>query len=459
MEQELHGLYKFFAEIPLSLVVLFVAPFVMLLLSIAILPLTFPHFWEKNRNKLLVSIIFGLPIAFFFLYKDWTILAKTATEYGAFIALLGTLFVISGGIYVRGSFKGHPLTNTAFLTAGALLSNFIGTTGASMLLIRPLIRANHDRHNKAHTVIFFIFIVSNCSGLLTPLGDPPLFLGFLKGVPFVWTFRLFPQFLIMMAWLLAAFLIIDSYLFKKEKKDVQCEVICETPIVSERFGIEGRRNLPLLALVMVVILFSGYVLYPRKGPMVFGEPYGVVLSEMFQILAFTILAIISYRVTPGKVHEKNHFNFEPIIEVAILFAGIFAAMIPALIILETRGANFGVNKPWQFFWLTGALSSFLDNAPTYLTFTSLAKGVLGLTGEGLRGLVSDPMGQKYLAAISCGAVCMGANTYIGNGPNFMVKSIAEHHKIKMPSFFGYMAWSACVLIPIFILATIVGFAR
>lgn len=453
------ALYEVFANMSAGRVALFTAPFIILLLCIAILPLLVPHFWEKNRNKAFLSTALGMPVAFFFLYKDWNVLAKTATEYGAFIALLGTLFIISGGIYVRGSFKGHPLTNFTFLATGALLSNFIGTTGASMLLIRPLIRANQDRQYKAHTIIFFIFIVSNCSGLLTPLGDPPLFLGFLKGVPFAWTFGLFPKFVYMMTWLGAAYLITDIFLFEKEKKRVRHHVISETPILSERFGIEGRRNFPLLGFVMAVILFSGYVLYPRKGPVIFGEPYGVVLSEAFQIISFTVLAVISYKLTPKRVHEKNHFNFDPIKEVAILFAGIFATMIPALIILETRGGKLGIHEPWQFFWLSGSLSSFLDNAPTYLTFTSLAKGVLGLTGEGLRGLVADPVGHKYLAAISCGAVFMGANTYIGNGPNFMVKSIAEHQKIKMPSFFGYMIWSACVLIPAFIFITILSFAH
>jgi len=457
MENEVHGIHEFFAGMPVPLAALFVAPFVLLLISIAVLPLLIPHFWEKNRNKAIVSFVFGLPVAVFFIFKDWNVLARTSLEYGAFIALLGALFIISGGIYIRGSFKDTPLINAVFLGIGAILSNVIGTTGASMLLIRPLIRANRDRHHKVHTVIFFIFIVSNCSGLLTPLGDPPLFLGFLKGVSFAWTFRLFWEFSFVVGALLVIYYFFDVYFFKKEPRHFREVVVREENILSERFGIEGRRNFFLLFSVIAVILLAGYVLYPVSGPAIFGESFGVVLSESFQIMALAVLAVLSYRCTPTHVHQRNHFNFHPIIEVAILFAGIFAAMIPALLILEAQGQGFGVDRSWQFFWLTGSLSSFLDNAPTYLTFTSLAKGVLGLTGEGLRILSEHPLGQQYLAAISCGAVLMGANTYIGNGPNFMVKAIAEHQKIKMPSFFGYMLWSAGILLPLFAVVTFLFF--
>jgi len=453
----LQGIHEYFAGISTPLTALFVAPFALLLLAIAILPLAVPRLWEKNRNKAIVSLVSGLPVAVFFLCRDWHVLARTFLDYGAFIALLGSLFVISGGIYVRGSFKGSPTVNTVFLAIGALLANAIGTTGASMLLIRPLIRANKERHHKAHTIIFFIFIVSNCSGLLTPLGDPPLFLGFLRGVRFTWTFRLLPQFLFMVGALLGIYYLVDRSFLKKEPKRVLARTAQGGPVLSERFAIEGRRNFLLLLSLIAVSLIAGNILYHLEGPMIFGETFGAVLSKAVQIACYAALAVISYYLTPKKVHRENHFNFTPIIEVAVLFAGIFAAMIPALMILEARGSRFGVTEPWQFFWLTGALSSFLDNAPTYLTFTSLAKGVLHLTGEGLRALVAHPVGQKYLAAVSCGAVFMGANTYIGNGPNFMVKSIAEHNKIRMPSFFGYMAWSAGILIPLFALVTIIFF--
>jgi Na+/H+ antiporter NhaD/arsenite permease-like protein len=448
---------SYFEGISAAAQILFVAPFVLLLLSIAVLPLLLPHFWEKNRNKAIVSALFGFPVAAFFFLKDINILAKTALEYGAFIALLGALFVISGGIYIRGSFKGSPAVNTAFLAIGALLANIIGTTGASMLLIRPLIRANECRHNKAHTIVFFIFIVSNCAGLLTPLGDPPLFLGFLKGVSFGWTFRLVPEFSFVVGALLLVFYLIDSYFFGREKKACHDAIAGEKHLLSERFGIEGRRNFISLFGVIAVILFAGYVLYHLEGPMVFGETFGAAVSALAQIAAFTLLAVLSYKMTPARIHERNHFNFHPITEVAILFAGIFAAMIPALLILETRGKAMGVTESWQFFWFAGGLSSFLDNAPTYLTFTSLAKGTLELAGEGLHALSVHPEGQKILAAISCGAVFMGANTYIGNGPNFMVKSIAEHSKIKMPGFFQYMFWSMSVLVPLFLLVTVIFF--
>lgn len=450
--------YRFFSEASGAVTALCVMPFVLLLMSIAVLPLAVPHFWEKNRNKGMISLIFGLPAAVFFIMRDWHILAKTSLEYCAFISLLGALFVISGGIHIRGSFKGSPSVNTLFLAIGAVLANFIGTTGASMLLIRPLIRANHERRHKAHTIIFFIFIVSNCSGVLTPLGDPPLFLGFLKGVGFVWTLRLLPQFLFVVGALLAIYYMIDRHFMKSEPECAGDIPHKETPAVSDRFDIEGKRNFIFLASVITVTVVSGYVLYRQTGPEIFGEPFGSILSQAVQIASFSLLAFFSYRFTPKHIHEKNHFAFAPIIEVAVIFSGIFAAMVPALIILETHGSRLGINASWQFFWLSGSLSSFLDNAPTYLTFTSLAKGVLHVTGESLHGLSMDPVGQKFLAAVSCGAVFMGANTYIGNGPNFMVKSIAEHHKIKMPGFFGYMLWSLSILIPLFVLVSLVFFA-
>ncbi len=458
MEKELSAIYRFFAELPGPATLLFVSPFVLLLLCIAILPLAAPHFWEKNSNKAKVSLIFGIPVAVFFLYRDLNVLALTSMEYCAFIGLLGALYVISGGIYIRGTFKDTPLINTAFFGIGALLANVIGTTGASMLLIRPLIRANRNRHHKVHTIIFFIFIVSNCSGILTPLGDPPLFLGFLKGVDFTWTLRLYKQFLFVNGLLLIIYYLLDLRFFKLEPRNVRNEATSGDHILSERFGIAGKRNFILLASVIAVNIFSGNVLYKQAGPEIFGERFGVFLSQSVQIACFAILAWLSYRITPKRVHEHNHFNFSPIIEVAVLFAGIFAAMIPTLIILETKAAHIGIDRPWQFFWLTGSLSSFLDNAPTYLTFTSLAKGSLSIAGSGLFELSSHPAGQKLLAAISCGAVFMGANTYIGNGPNFMVKAICEHSKIKMPGFFNYMLWSFAILIPVFALVTLIFFS-
>ena len=453
----LHGIKQYFAGLGPLASVLFMLPFALLLGCIAILPLTFPHFWEKNKNKALVALGLGLPVTGFFLYQDWHTVANTALDYAAFLSLLGALFVISGGIYIRGSFAGLPQINTLFLLIGALLANFIGTTGASMLLIRPLLRANHNRHHKAHIVIFFIFVVSNCAGLLTPLGDPPLFLGFLRGVDFAWTLKLWREWALVITVLLALFYALDSYQFKKEHLHIRDMLVNHKAYISERFGIEGRRNFTALGMVIGLILFSGYVIYPMQGDLIFGEPFGSAMSKILQTIGMLVITAFSFKITAKHIHERNHFGFGPIIEVAVLFAGIFMAMIPVLLILETQGTKFNVSEPWQFYWISGTLSSFLDNAPTYLTFTSLAKGVLGIGGEGLKELMFHPTGMKYLAAVSCGSVMMGANTYIGNGPNFMVKAIAEDAKVKMPSFFGYMAWSIAVLIPIFVLVTFVFF--
>jgi len=333
----------------------------------------------------------------------------------------------------------------------------IGTTGASMLLIRPLLRANKTRHHKAHIIIFFIFIVSNCAGLLTPLGDPPLFLGFLRGVDFGWTLKLFPQWLFVITLLIVLFYALDHFCFMQEHLDTRKVLKTNEGYLSERFGIEGGHHFFFLFLVVSLIIFSGYCLYPLKGEPLLGEPFGSVISKVIQAVGMLALAVLSFRLTSKSVHEKNRFSFGPILEVAILFLGIFLAMAPALLILETQGEKLGVGQAWQYFWISGGLSSFLDNAPTYLTFTSLAKGVLKLSGEGLGGLMHDPLGQVYLTAISCGSVMMGAMSYIGNGPNFMVKAIAEESHVKMPSFFGYMAWSVGILIPVFLLVTRIFF--
>lgn len=429
-------------------IALFVAPFVLLLLSIAILPLATPHFWEKNKNKGLIAFIFGAPVALYFLVYDWHKVFHTAMDYLAFIALLASLFTISGGIHVRGAFAGLPIVNTAFLAIGAVLANLIGTTGASMLLIRPLIRANERRRHKAHIIIFFIFIVSNCAGCLTPLGDPPLFLGFLLGVPFDWTLRLLPQWAFMVVSLLILFNLFDQYQFNKEDLQTRGSLVENVAASKKKLEIEGKLNFLYLLCVIATIVIAGYVVYPR---------WGDLPSKVLQIVLMALLAVAAFKTTRPQVREANGFTFHPIIEVAVLFAGIFAAMIPALEVLANRGGELGVSAPWQFFWMTGALSGFLDNAPTYLTYATLAKSTLHIPGEGLGELVRHPEGARLLSAVSCGAVFMGANTYIGNGPNFMVKAIAEEAKIGMPGFFGYMTWSAAVLIPLFIGLTFLFF--
>ncbi len=401
-----------------------VLPFIGLLLSIATLPLFAPHWWEDNKHKAWVGLAFSIPILLVIVQNDPALLFATTGEYIAFIALLGSLFVVSGGIVLDGDLRATPAVNTAFLAVGAILANFIGTTGASMILIRPFLRTNTERKNIAHLPIFFIFMVSNIGGCLTPLGDPPLFLGFLQGVPFTWTLSLWPEWLTMVASLLVVFYCLDTYWWNKETpKAVKSDHAHVEPL-----RLRGRRNLICLA----------------------GIVWAVFLPEPVRELVMVAMGYLGYRWTPKDYRKKNAFTFLPIAEVAILFAGIFITMVPALVLLRQHGHEFGITQPWQFFWLTGALSSFLDNAPTYLTFVSLGQG-LGLGGP----ILGLPV--ELLRAISLGAVFMGANTYIGNGPNFMVKAIAEQAKVKMPSFFGYMAYSMTILIPLFLLVTVIFF--
>jgi len=411
-----------------------------MLLSIAVVPLLFPSWWDKNSNKLLLSFGMSIPVLAVLLPVGVHLLLESLVDYFSFIVLLGALFVISGGIYIKGEFSGTPLVNTAFLGIGALFSNLIGTTGASMLFIRPYLRANHKRQHRSHLVVFFIFVVSNIGGLLTPLGDPPLFLGFLRGVPFQWTLDLLPIWAMTLGAVLLVFNLYDQYSFVRE--DVETPgALAEDVQSHRRLHIQGKRNFLYLLGVMLAAIFSGYFAWPRG------------IQETLMIS----MALLSWFTTPRRFHQENHFHFHPILEVAAVFAGIFVTMIPALEILRMRAPEMGIHAPWQYFWMSGALSSFLDNAPTYLTFTSMALGLVGGHTETLSALLYSDLGVSLLRAVSCGAVFMGANSYIGNGPNFMVKSIAEHHQVKMPSFGGYMLYSGSVLIPIFVLVTFVFF--
>ncbi len=398
-----------------------VLPFAGMLLSIALIPLISPGFWARHFGK--VSLAFGAPMAAYFLYADYHELLHTAIEYFSFIVLLGALFTISGGILLKGTMRGRPAVNCTIFAVGAVIANLLGTTGASMLLIRPLLRANAYRKKKSHVVIFFIFVVANIGGSLTPIGDPPLFLGYLKGVPFFWTLKNLWYF-----WLFANSVIIGVFYFLDRRMLRSEEAGGDVPDegVGERvpLSLEGKWNFLLLGVVIVAVFFP--------------TPW----REVLMISA----SAVSVWKTPKPIREANEFTWHPIEEVAILFAGIFATMIPALLILKARGGELGVTQPWHFFWVTGSLSSFLDNAPTYLTFLSLAQG---LSGPADVVGVSAPI----LKGISTGAVFMGANSYIGNAPNFMVKSIAESAGLRMPSFLGYMAYSAVVLLPIFALVT------
>jgi Na+/H+ antiporter NhaD/arsenite permease-like protein len=414
-----------------------VGPFVAMLLCIAVLPLFAGRLWEYNHNKAILSVVLGAPIAIWTATLDSGALVHAAREYVAFIVMLGALFVIASGIVVRGTLAGTPGLNTILLSIGALLASLIGTTGASMLLVRPLLRANSVRMRKAHVFVFFIFVVANGGGLLTPMGDPPLFLGFLRGVPFTWTLRLWPAWLLANGVLLIVFYIIDSTIFRSE--DLSRPGDLDEIAVKHQvpLSIAGKHNLIFLAGVMLVLVASGTL----------GLPTGV------QDGGILLMLILSWLTTPRTLRVENGFSWGPMVEVAALFAGIFATMIPALAILNARGHELGLQQPWHYFWASGALSSFLDNAPTYLTFASAASGAVGTDASDLSQLLTVARGAELLAAISMGSVLMGANTYIGNGPNFMVKAIAEQGGVRMPGFFGYMAWSSAILIPLFVALT------
>jgi len=400
-----------------------------LLLCIAVIPLINGVWWGRNFGY--VSLVLAIPAAIVVVSREWTLLLHVVQEYISFIILLGSLFVIAGGIVIRIGIPGAPKLNSIFLLIGAVFASLIGTTGASMVLLRPMLRSNRWRKHVIHIYIFFIFMVSNIGGLLTPLGDPPLFLGFLRGVPFFWTLRLLPMWCLAVAVLLILFFFLDTYFARKESPERTLKALEGLP--EKKLEIKGKINF----LFLLMVIGSFFI------PPIFRE--GVMI----------LAAVLSVFFTRKSLREENAFTYHPIIEVAILFAGIFVTMVPVLTMLQMSGSKLGVVQPWQFFWVTGALSSFLDNAPTYLVFMSTAQSVAHAKGivDGL--VVGVP--QSMLAAISVGAVFMGANTYIGNGPNFMVKAICEENGVKMPSFFGYIAWSVGILIPIFILVTFIFF--
>jgi Na+/H+ antiporter NhaD/arsenite permease-like protein len=403
--------------------------FVALLLCIAILPLVNGEWWGKKYGY--VSLALAIPAALLVISRDWHLLYETLLDYVSFIILLGSLFVIAGGIVIRIGARGTPKLNCILLFIGAVFASLIGTTGASMVLIRPLIRANRARKRVVHIFIFFIFIVSNVGGLLTPLGDPPLFLGFLKGVPFFWTLRLIPFWFFAVAILLIIAYFFDSYFIKREDPETFLAGLDERS--GKRVEIKGKIN--LLFLLMVIGAFF--------------------IPPIFREVVMIAAAGLSIYFTPVVMREENAFTYHPIIEVALLFIGIFVTMVPVLAILQVNGSRMGVSEPWHFFWASGSLSSFLDNAPTYLVFMATAQSVAHAKGIMTGLIVGVP--EVYLRAISVGSVFMGANSYIGNGPNFMVKAICEENEINMPSFFGYMAWSVGILIPIFVLITFIFF--
>ena len=424
-------------------------PFVILLLTIALAPLLRPQWWHKNRNKALVTLAVSIPVAIYLGIAAPHILAEKLREYFSFIVVIGALFVITGGIHIQGSLSGRPLLNTTMLGLGAVLANLLGTTGASVLLIRPLLRANKARKRVAHIVIFFIFIVGNCGGLLTPIGDPPLLLGFLKGVPFYWTLALWPQWLLINGTLLIAFNLWDQWALDKDEKELPGSQHAQV-LVHEPLRVRGA--LPIIGLIGVLVTILGSGIATARG-----TPWDPGLQE----IAIVIIAVIAFLGTPRENRERNAFTFAPIIEVAVLFAGIFITMAPVLEMLNiwASSPSFVLSKPAHFFWASGTLSSVLDNAPTYLVFAASAAGLQGLTPHGpyIGALVLDPGSAKLLAAISTGSVFMGANTYIGNAPNFMVRAIAEESGVKMPSFFGYLVYSVIILLPIYVAVSLIFF--
>jgi Na+/H+ antiporter NhaD/arsenite permease-like protein len=434
-------------------------PFAGLLLSIALCPLITPGFWHHHFGKVALgwALAFLLPCAALFGIGTAAsgAMHAFAGEYIPFIILVTSLFVVAGGICVRGNLHGTPALNTGLLAIGTVLASFMGTTGASMLMIRPLIRANDNRKHAAHIVVFFIFLVANAGGSLTPLGDPPLFLGFLKGVDFFWTVKhIFPETLFLCVALLVIFFLLDLHYYRN-KEEILPPPSDPTPDSPIRF--EGKANFALLAAIVGLVLMSG-LWKPGVSFPLFGVE--IELQNLVRDVLLLAVIFVSLRITPKSAREGNEFGWGPIQEVAKLFAGIFITIIPVIAMLRAGEAGAfasvvravtdtnGQPIDAMYFWASGILSSFLDNAPTYLVFFNTAGGDPQVLMTTL---------ASTLAAISCGAVFMGANSYIGNAPNLMVKAIAEERGIRMPSFFGYMGWSCAVLIPLFVVMTFIFF--
>jgi len=430
-------------------------PFVLLLLAIAVLPLIprAAHWWHANSNKLIVAAACGVATLLFIAGTDsvgaaWHALEHTLlAEYVPFIILLGSLYVVAGGIVIRGDLAATPATNTSILLVGTLLASIMGTTGASVLLIRLLLATNQQRTRVVHTVVFFIFLVSNIGGLLLPIGDPPLFLGYLRGVPFFWTLHMWKPFLFVSGSVLAIYWVVDSWMFRREPAAARAA----ESVTRRRVHLSGSMNL----LWLVGILAAVIVLIP--GRVLPGTSWTV--PNFAREAVMVACAVLSLVTTRAELRRVNSFTWGPILEVAVLFIGIFVAMQVPLGVLQQRGGELGLSSPNGYFWASGILSSFLDNAPTYLVFLTTAITQPVPSGSVSIMLVDGSVvAEPLLAAVSLGAVFMGANTYIGNGPNFMVKAIAEERGVRMPTFFGYMAWAAAILIPVFI-ATSLLFLR
>jgi len=413
-------------------------PFVLMLLSIAVFPLFWNRFWEKNKNKLIIAIALSIPVVIYLLANGLTekLFDTIVFDYIPFIILLGSLFTITGGILLTGDIQAKPWINTAFLAVGAVLASFVGTTGAAMLLIRPLIQTNKERNYKVHTILFFIGIVANCGGLLTPLGDPPLFMMYLRGAPFQWFFKLIPEWIFVNAVLLIIYFLFDTYYYKKEGI---ASVVRDLTLIKP-LKLQGKRNFIFLLIVVLAVAF----LNEQYLGFVHSNHFFKFIREVTIFLA----AYLSILFTPRLLRVSNNFTWHPIQEVAYLFLGIFITMVPCLLYLELNAKSLGLTSTSQFYYYTGLLSSFLDNTPTAVTFHSLATGLGTTVGSIVAGIP-----EEILRAICIGAVFFGSMTYIGNGPNFMVKTVAEENNIKTPDFLSYMIkFSLIILLPVFIIA-------
>ena len=422
-------------------------PFVLMLLAIAVGPLVAEHWWERNRNKLIVALVLGIPTAIPLIAQGFghELMHQMVFDYVPFIILLGGLFAVTGGIHLSGDLRATPAVNSVFLAIGAVLASLMGTTGAAMLLIRPVIATNAQRRLKVHTILFFIAIVANAGGLLTPLGDPPLFLLYLKGAPFEWFAHMWKEWLFVNAVLLAIYYVMDSILYRREEPSVFKRDDAER----KPLRIEGGINfLWLVGIVCAVAFVNGQYFEILKAP-----EHGVNPFAFAREAVIVLMIVLSLLTTRKSTREANHFTWNPILEVAFLFIGIFITMVPALQFLGAHAGELGLTSARHFFFATGALSGFLDNAPTALAFHAVAGGVV-TPGVDVGNIVAG-VPELLLTAVSMGAVMFGSMTYIGNGPNFMIKAIAEEGGIRMPSFFRYMyRFSLIILLPVFALVAL-----
>lgn len=420
-------------------------PFVLMLLSIAILPLAFERWWESNLHKLYVALAAALPTYIYLIVNgmEHNLQHQMLFDYVPFIVLLCALFVVTGGICIEGDIEATPKANTVVLLIGFLLASLMGTTGAAMLLIRLLIGINSHRTHKTHTILFFIALVANCGGILSPLGDPPLFLLYLRGAHFTWFLNMLPEWMFTGAMLLTMYYFTDRYFYRREP----AEALKTGGMKQLHLKLSGRINvLYLVGIIMAVLLING----PHIPRMV--EPDAPLYMKFLREIVLVGIIVLSMLTTRRKTRQANNFSWSPIVEVGVLFIGIFATMTPALLYLDANAASLGLRAPWQFFYSTGALSAFLDNAPTAVAFHTVARGLPEVPDAAYMAGIPEVL----LRAISMSAVFFGAMTYIGNGPNFMVKAIAEQSGIKMPAFFGYITkFSLLVLLPVYVLAQLI----